>query len=356
MPKISQFTKATELFIDEENQTEPNYFEFIKEFPSSLHLVPINKQSERIVMTAILDGVIFDVAHVAPHLLSSVFTEDNCISICKTLYILFTRIPKEYRTERVCIEMIKISNDAALYFFETYGIQTETICIEAVKMNPWLLRFVSNQTVNICLQAVSTTKYVYRYIKPEQLTREEYKIVTIEALKHTCILDRVKKELLSPEDYNEVLMLATSLYPVCLTSIEDADNTPEIVINAIKHDRSAIKYVNPQLLLDYLDKAIKCSYIRVIDTDNAVSYVKTKLPIKEYIVSRYITVEFVDDLATVNLNDPENANKVFVVEQNDSFLVHRIEDFIKVNEGYIFNTTERVIQMTKMKTFELLPF
>ena len=54
------------------------------------------------------------------------------------------------QTEKICIEAVK-QNGYALDYVKD---QTETICIEAVKQNGDALQYVKNQTETICIEAV----------------------------------------------------------------------------------------------------------------------------------------------------------------------------------------------------------
>ena len=94
-------------------------------------------------------------------------------------------------------------------------------CLEAVKQNGLVLRWVENQTPDICLEAVKEDGYALRFVK---------------------------------EQTPEICLQAVKQYGLALEYVKE--QTHEICLEAVKEDGLALKYVINQtpLIIHYLKK------------------------------------------------------------------------------------------------------
>jgi hypothetical protein len=67
----------------------------------------------------------------------------------------------KFQTDTICLEAVKLKGTTLQYVRR----QTEQICIEAVRNHAYALRFVENQTEQICIEAVRKDPWVLKFVK-----------------------------------------------------------------------------------------------------------------------------------------------------------------------------------------------
>jgi hypothetical protein len=125
-------------------------------------------------------------------------------------------------------------------------IQTDSICLEAVKYYGFSLRYVKNQTKEICLAAVSNIGYAIAYIKKENQTKD----ICLAAVNNAGFAIRyIHKDNIS----EEIALVAVKQNGLVLNYI--INKTHEICYDAINQNGLALKYVPKDMLNEdmYLD-------------------------------------------------------------------------------------------------------
>ena len=115
-------------------------------------------------------------------------------------------VPKEKQNFDMCLT--SVSADGCQLEFVNPALQTEELCLAAVKQGGTALEYVQNQTPELCLEAVKQSGWALQYVKEQ-----------------------------TPE--------------ICLAAIKQAgwalehvkDKSPEICLEAVKRDGYALKYI-----------------------------------------------------------------------------------------------------------------
>jgi Domain of unknown function (DUF4116) len=87
--------------------------------------------------------------------------------------MIFLIDPDVVQTEEICIEAVKLNGRA----LRDVQRQTEAMCMEAVKQNGFALKYVKKQTEAICMEAVKQDGCALKYVKKQTET------ICIEAVK-----------------------------------------------------------------------------------------------------------------------------------------------------------------------------
>ena len=149
-----------------------------------------------------------------------------------------TSIPFDYTDHDACLEAVKNDPYALRYVKE----QTEDICLEAVNQNSMALMYVKNQTEDICLEAVKQNGCALRYVK------EQTEDICLAAVKQDgCALRYVK------EQTEDICLEAVKKYGLALKYVRE--QTPEICMEAIKE--YGIKNVINYIDIDVIDKLLE---------------------------------------------------------------------------------------------------
>ena len=165
------------------------------------------------------------------------------------------------KTEKLCLSAVKLNGFCLKYIIE----QTENICLAAVKNNGYALLFVSRQTENICLEAVKTYGLALQYVKVQTEN------ICLEAVKNKgCALQYVHNQtenICLAAVMNNGLALQYVLEQtdnICLAAIINNgaslkyvhDQTENICVEAVRNNRIALKYINDQNI-KYICRKVK---------------------------------------------------------------------------------------------------
>jgi hypothetical protein len=119
---------------------------------------------------------------------TDMITEELCIYYLQHNKYGLTNVPKELQTEKVCLEAVKryggnlsiVDNPTQEMYIHALSENGQYIkyvkdptpeqCLEAVRQNPWAIEHVKNQTEELCLEALKKNVNVFRHIR--RRTRE----------------------------------------------------------------------------------------------------------------------------------------------------------------------------------------
>ena len=95
------------------------------------------------------------------NILDYVQTEALCLAAVKQNGMALRYVRDQ--TEEICMEAVKENGYALVYV----GDQTEEMCMEAVKQNGVALQYVRDQTKKICMEAVRQNGWALAYVKSQ---------------------------------------------------------------------------------------------------------------------------------------------------------------------------------------------
>lgn len=142
---------------------------------------------------------------------------------------IFDCVP--YQTENICLEIIRHNPKLLKYVTN----QTENICLEAVKRRGRSLKHIQNQTEQICLKAIKNDSSALRYV--------------INQTDELC-LEAVKK---NPNELHyvinktdEICLEAIKKNPYCIRFIKHQEKYEKIILDKFEEDPDLIRYIeNP---------------------------------------------------------------------------------------------------------------
>jgi Domain of unknown function (DUF4116) len=155
--------------------------------------------------------------------------------------------PNVVQTEELCMEAVKQNG----YALEYVRRQTVDICIEAVKQNGLALQYVKNRTRTICIEAVKQNGGALLFVK----NRTE--AICIEAVKQDgCALEYVKKQTdaICMEAVREngcaLKIVINQTDAICLEAIDNYSKRD--IWYTFKGVYHTIKYPSPQLIIQLI--------------------------------------------------------------------------------------------------------
>jgi len=152
---------------------------------------------------------------------------------------IFSIIPRDERTEEVCLTAVQQNADALGDIDPDK--QTETVCLAGVKQDGLVLRFIDpeKQTEAIYLAAVEQVGIALRFIDPEKLTEA----VCLAAVKQNARVLRYIK----PEKQTEAVWMATAKKNVeVLKDIDPTQQTEAMHLTFVKQNGRALKFIPPK--------------------------------------------------------------------------------------------------------------
>ena len=133
---------------------------------------------------------------------------------------------EQWKDPVFCLEAVKQDNSVLKYVKE----QTPELCLEAVRRNGWALEHVKQQTPELCLEAVKEHGYALHYVL------EQTPELCLEAVKENGFALQFVEEQ-TPELCWEAIKQDGRALAYVL------EQTPELCLEAVKQDDRALYYV-----------------------------------------------------------------------------------------------------------------
>lgn len=259
-------------------------------------------------------------------------TEQEYINKLSNGSISLNDVPEELQTEAICIAAVKKNSWNLLYVKN----QTEEICLSAVKQNSSVIQYVKNKTDEICRIAIANSPYNLEYIEnqTEEICLSAVNIAGL-AIKHVR------------EQTEEICLAAVKQNTYALRNVKN--QTEEICISAVKQNGFMLEYVKNQTE-EICSLAIKENPFSFIHVDaNIYKYNKDEIilcfkKIKELraenkIISDEYSIKFFKKLSEI-LGKIDNGVLLDVVDNdlNSIFkskrqaLVNSVEDLKPIRE------------------------
>lgn len=155
--------------------------------------------------------------------------------------------------DAIC-ELVRL-NPVALYHLK---IQTEKICISALKSQGSALGYIRNKTFTLCVIGVHEDAWSFQYVAAiyEQFSKEELFKICETTLKKNGLLIKLMNQINSPlrliftsEDLYQLYKIAVGQDGSALEFIMDNEQTEELCWIAIKHRCIAYKFIATRLKL-----------------------------------------------------------------------------------------------------------
>jgi hypothetical protein len=138
-------------------------------------------------------------------------------------------------------------------------VQTEAMCLAAVRQDGWLLQYVHVKTPEICLAAVQRNGNALMYV-PEELKTPELYLAAVQQNGYT--LRFVPDELMTPE----LCLAAVQQDGDALRFVPDELMTPELCLAAVQQDGDALRFVPEELKTPELYLAAVQKYGHVLNS------------------------------------------------------------------------------------------
>jgi len=119
-------------------------------------------------------------------------------------------------------------------------VQTEEMCLAAVRQNGWLLRYVHVKTPELCLAAVQQDGLALEYV-PEELMTPELCLAAVR--ENGNVLEYVPEELKTPE----ICLAAVQENWNALRYVPEELKTPELCMAAVRRNGDALRFVPKKL-------------------------------------------------------------------------------------------------------------
>ena len=172
-------------------------------------------------------------------------------------FIRFVTIPDD---AKVFQEHDKYKSDKII-LSERYNIfENEKICLEAVKQNSGVLKYIEHQTPEMCLIAVQKDGHALQYVK-----EQTHDLCLIAIRQNSGALEYVKDQTselcliaVRKNGYNlefvknqtpEICLAAVKQKGCALQYVKDQDQTHDLCLIAVQQNSAALLYVAPGIIL-----------------------------------------------------------------------------------------------------------
>lgn len=220
--------------------------------------IPVNKWTYKICLVMVKQKYLGQLAQLLKDI-PEIFKSEELLSIVVSRCgILIGHIEPHLQTEKICIDAIKNNPDA---FFKIHPDNiTHSIKLEAVKSNPMILEKIEDQDEELCLAAVENKGIVLQYaqIKTKKVcdaafendvhaiefipdSTEEMKLKAIQVDPALMLLMDEYKD--NPND--ELKLIMVKRRPSYILEIENP--TEEMLIEAVTKDGKLLQKINPEL-------------------------------------------------------------------------------------------------------------
>lgn len=229
------------------------------------------------------------------------------------------------QTDELCLEALKNDEENGYHVLSYYKKQTEPFCIAVVKLYPFALQYVSNQTKAICeAMARSITYhsvYAFTYVKKEFRSPELLKIAVKRTGNLIQFVTNIHDEeiyLIAVKEKGRYLDYVRKQTPaICEAAIENdydafkyvKDQTPELCLKAVTlagHMLFYVKNQTPDLCLVainqdetnmfYVKEGMKNPLAALITTNICIAFHSLKLP--SYVLFEIINLLLFDNSLT----------------------------------------------------------
>jgi len=219
-------------YILEENKTKAVCLAAVKTNGVALYYVPKNMRTEKLCLTAVTNN-----GYALRYVPTNICTEEMCMIAARQAPDITRYMPEIYHTEKVYMQLLDITYKTRKTFkYMNREKQTNELCLKAVKLDGYNLKYVNNKTEEICLEAVKNVGRSLKYVPTIYYTEN----ILFEAINNYALAIKYIPERYQIEEMHLKVVKTDGLL---LCHVPDKYKTENVCTEALKNNIEAIKYV-----------------------------------------------------------------------------------------------------------------